>query len=121
MRVLVLGGPRFSGRHIVETLVAAGDSVSAFTRGSSPDASGLEALGLTVTELPLYLPNGSPQAALMDISTARATAAGFTQTDARTTIADTRAWLRQCPMTPVLTQDRERDAITYARAHRLAR
>lgn len=85
------------------------------------NASGLEALGLTVTELPLYLPNGSPQAALMDISAARATAAGFTQTDARTTIADTRAWLRQYPMTPVLTQERERDAITYARARRLAR
>ncbi len=37
MRVLVLGGTHFVGRHIVEALVAAGHAVSIFTRGQSPD------------------------------------------------------------------------------------
>jgi len=38
MRILVLGGTRFVGRHIVEALVAAGHAVSILTRGWSPDA-----------------------------------------------------------------------------------
>jgi 2'-hydroxyisoflavone reductase len=37
MRVLVLGGTQFVGRHIVEALLAAGHAVSIFTRGQSPD------------------------------------------------------------------------------------
>jgi 2'-hydroxyisoflavone reductase len=37
MRVLVLGGTRFIGRHMVEALAAAGHQVSVFTRGKSPD------------------------------------------------------------------------------------
>ena len=37
MRVLVLGGTQFVGRHIVEALVAAGHAVSIFTRGFTPD------------------------------------------------------------------------------------
>ena len=37
MRVLVLGGTRFIGRHIVEALMASGHEVSVFTRGKSPD------------------------------------------------------------------------------------
>lgn len=85
------------------------------------DASAFEPLGLTFAELPLFLPLGSPQAALMHISLDRATAAGFTTTDAQTTIADTRRWLRQHPMKPVLTSEREADAITFARARGLAR
>ena len=108
-----MAGPRMTWRAFADAL--------GITSPVWVDASAFEALGLGFTELPLYLPNGSPQAALMHISAARATAAGFTQTDARTTIADTRAWLRQSPMTPVLTADRERDAITYARARGLAR
>ena len=108
-----MAGPRLTWR-------AFGDALG-ITSPVWVDASAFDALGLTFAELPLYLPNGSPQAALMDISAARATAAGFAQTDARTTIADTRAWLRQHPMTPVLTAERERDAITYARARNLAR
>src|SRR5262245_12596217 len=38
MRVLVLGGTRFVGRHIAEALLAGGHAVSVFTRGESPDA-----------------------------------------------------------------------------------
>src|SRR2546423_1707782 len=37
MSVLVLGGTQFIGRHIVETLLAAGHRVSILTRGKSPD------------------------------------------------------------------------------------
>ena len=37
MRVLILGGTQFLGRHIVETLLAAGHAVSVLNRGSSPD------------------------------------------------------------------------------------
>jgi 2'-hydroxyisoflavone reductase len=37
MNILVLGGTRFIGRHIVEALHAGGHRVSVFTRGKSPD------------------------------------------------------------------------------------
>ncbi|MFN7982843.1 MAG: NAD-dependent epimerase/dehydratase family protein [Vicinamibacterales bacterium] len=37
MNVLVLGGTRFIGRHIVEALLASGHRVSVLTRGRSPD------------------------------------------------------------------------------------
>jgi len=37
MTVLVLGGTRFIGRHIVEALMASGHRVSVLTRGRSPD------------------------------------------------------------------------------------
>ena len=37
MRVLILGGTQFLGRHIVETLLAAGHTVSVLNRGVSPD------------------------------------------------------------------------------------
>ncbi len=37
MRVLILGGTQFIGRHIAETLLAAGHIVSTLTRGKTPD------------------------------------------------------------------------------------
>jgi 2'-hydroxyisoflavone reductase len=37
MRILILGGTQFIGRHIVEALLAAGHGVSILTRGVSPD------------------------------------------------------------------------------------
>lgn len=37
MNILVLGGTRFIGRHIVDALCAGGHGVSVFTRGQSPD------------------------------------------------------------------------------------
>ena len=37
MKILVLGGTQFLGRHIVETLLAAGHAVSILTRGQSKD------------------------------------------------------------------------------------
>ncbi len=38
MRVLILGGTQFLGRHLVETLLAAGHAVSVLNRGITPDA-----------------------------------------------------------------------------------
>ena len=38
MKILILGGTQFIGRHIAETLVAGGHAVSVFNRGHSPDA-----------------------------------------------------------------------------------
>lgn len=38
MRVLILGGTQFIGRHIVDALLAGGHSVSVLTRGKTPDA-----------------------------------------------------------------------------------
>jgi 2'-hydroxyisoflavone reductase len=37
LKVLVLGGTRFVGRHIVEALAAGGHQMSVFARGNSPD------------------------------------------------------------------------------------
>jgi 2'-hydroxyisoflavone reductase len=37
MRVLILGGTQFVGRHIVEALLAGGHVVNTLTRGQSPD------------------------------------------------------------------------------------
>ncbi len=37
MKILILGGTKFIGRHIVETLFAAGHTISILTRGNSPD------------------------------------------------------------------------------------
>lgn len=37
MKILILGGTRFIGRHIVEELRASGHDVAIFTRGKSPD------------------------------------------------------------------------------------
>lgn len=37
MKVLILGGTQFIGRHIVEALLAVGHTVSTLTRGKSPD------------------------------------------------------------------------------------
>jgi 2'-hydroxyisoflavone reductase len=37
MNILILGGTQFVGRHIVESLLAAGHRVSILTRGKSPD------------------------------------------------------------------------------------
>ncbi|HEY0606787.1 MAG TPA: NAD-dependent epimerase/dehydratase family protein [Herpetosiphonaceae bacterium] len=37
MNILILGGTQFIGRHIVETLLAAGHHITILTRGKSPD------------------------------------------------------------------------------------
>ena len=88
---------------------------------SSPvwvSAEAIRTAGLTFADLPLYIPDASDSAGAMHVDHAAATAAGFTQTDPAVTIADTRAWLRAHPMTPVLTADREADIIAMSRGTR---
>jgi len=46
MRVLVIGGTLFVGRHIVETLLAHGHSVAVLNRGQTPDALAPEVVRL---------------------------------------------------------------------------
>lgn len=93
MKVLVLGGTRYISRHIVEALVSARHHVSVFTRGTSPD------------ELPPDVER--LRGSRMHVSHERASAARLTLTDPRTTITDTRAWLRDVQVSPALTPDRE--------------
>lgn len=38
MKVLILGGTQFIGRHLVQSLLGAGHAVTTFTRGRTPDA-----------------------------------------------------------------------------------
>ncbi len=58
--------------------------------------------GLTFRELPLYRPERGPRSGLMDVSSARALAAGLTLTDPAVTARDTRAWLGDGAWTPAL-------------------
>ena len=75
----------------------------------------IDAAGLTFVEMPLFRPNGSLRSSLMHVSHERASAAGLTLTDPRTTIRDTRAWLRDFPVPPALMPDRERELIAASR------
>jgi 2'-hydroxyisoflavone reductase len=78
------------------------------------DAGILEEEQLTFAELPLYIRDGGPHSGYMHVRSERAQAAGFTTTDPRTTIRDTAEWLRAHPMSPVLSPERERQAIAAA-------
>ena len=40
MKLLVLGGTRFLGRHLVDAALARGDDVTVFTRGKQPNPWG---------------------------------------------------------------------------------
>lgn len=74
--------------------------------------------GVTSAELPLFVEDDAPYCGIMDVSAARAAAAGFTVTDPATTIADTAAWLREAPVKPALSAERERELIAAARSRR---
>ena len=105
-----LAGPRVTWSTFVEALGI-----------SSPvwvPAEMISSAGLTFADLPLYVPDGSASAGAMHVSHAAATSAGLTHTEVAVTIADTRAWLRAHPMTPVLTADREADIIAMSRGTR---
>jgi 2'-hydroxyisoflavone reductase len=78
-------------------------------------AGRIAAAGLTFADLPLFLPDGSPRSTLMHVSHERASAAGLTLTDPRVTAADTRAWLREHPVKPSLSAERESELIAAAR------
>ncbi len=78
-------------------------------------ATVLEAAGLTFVELPVFRPEDGPFAGLMDVSNARAVAAGLTVTPPAVTAADTRAWLRGRDLPLRLSPEREAAVITLAR------
>ena len=78
----------------------------------------IAAAGVTFTELPLFIPNGSPRSSVMNVSAGRALDAGFTWTEPGVTVADTRDWLRVHAITPALTAERERELIAEARRGR---
>lgn len=105
-----MGGPRMTWRAFVALL---GQADVVWVPSEVIDAS-----GLTGAQVPLFVPRGSGYAGVMDVSHARAEAAGFTTTDPSTTIADTRAWLRTHPFTAALTPDLERRAIAAAHERR---
>ncbi|MFC6801960.1 hypothetical protein ACFQDE_09750 [Deinococcus caeni] len=74
-------------------------------------AEALERLGLGFRELPLFLPEHSEQAGLMDVDASRALAAGLSLRDPAVTARDTRAWSAGAALTYALTPDRETQAL----------
>ncbi len=56
MRLLVLGGTRFLGRHLVEAALARGDTVTLFTRGREPVPWGTQVTHLTGNRDPRRAP-----------------------------------------------------------------
>ena len=105
-----LAGPRMTWATFMQTLGAS----SAVWVG----ADILRAADVTSAELPLFIEDGAAYSGIMQVAADRAAAAGFTVTDAATTVADTRAWLRDVPVTPALSVERERELIAAARARR---
>lgn len=81
-------------------------------------SSVIQSAELGPAQVPMFVPRGSGYAGVMDVSAARAFAAGFTTTDPARTIADTREWLRSHPFQPALTAEVERDLIAKAREPR---
>lgn len=56
MKLLVLGGTRFLGRHLVDAALARGDEVTTFTRGKQPDHWGGRVTNLTGNRDPRNAP-----------------------------------------------------------------
>jgi 2'-hydroxyisoflavone reductase len=75
----------------------------------------IEEAGLTFEELPLYRPEHGPRAGLMDVSSARAQAAGLKLTAPEITATDVKAWCRGRPYVPALPTEREADLLRLAR------
>jgi 2'-hydroxyisoflavone reductase len=76
----------------------------------------IRAAGVTVSELPLFIEDGSSYGGVMHVSAARAEAAGFTASAPALTIAETRAWLRESPVNALLSPEREFELLAAARA-----
>ena len=102
-----LAGPRLTWTEFMQCIGA--------TNPVWVSAGIIAAAGLTFIELPLFRPNGSERSSLMHVSHERASAAGLALTDPRTTITDTQAWLRDFPVPPMLTPERERELIATSR------
>ena len=107
-----LAGPRLSWRQFLQRLDVA-DPVWV-------PWSVLQAADLAFGELPLYRPAHSPLAALMDVSSAKAQAAGLVLTDTATTLRDLRAWCDGRALGRPLSAEREAALIPAALAAGLA-
>jgi 2'-hydroxyisoflavone reductase len=77
-------------------------------------ASILQSAGLSFQELPLYRPERSPLAGLMDVSHQRALAAGLRLTEPRQTLQDVRADELTHNRTPLLSAEREAALVAQA-------
>ncbi|MBB5235832.1 SDR family oxidoreductase [Deinococcus budaensis] len=110
-----LAGPRLTWQEFVQTVreATAGDAQPVWV-----DAATLEAQGLGWSELPVYVPADGEQGGLMDVSFARARAAGLTHTDPVTTARDTRAWSADTPQKSFLTPEREAEVLAAVRGAR---
>ena len=105
--VFNLAGPRLRWRHFMQLLgVAAPVWVPAAV---------LQAADLAFGELPLYRPAHSAMAALMDVSSAKAQAAGLVLTDPAQSIRDMRAWCQGRALGRPLSAERETALIAAAR------
>lgn len=88
--IVNVAGPRTTAWELIETVrVCSGESVAPCWVGEDfALASGLRPW----TEVPLWLPSSSPEAALMAVSTARAEESGLTHRPLEETVADSLAW-----------------------------
>lgn len=101
-----LAGPRLPWSRFVELLAP-----------SHPvwvPAAALAAAGLSFQELPLYRPEKSTLAGLMDVSSDRAQRAGLQLTDPLQTLQDVRAEVRTHARCPLLSLEREAELIAQA-------
>lgn len=69
---------------------------------------------ITEFQLPLYRPEHSPRAGLMDISCAKAQSAGLTHTPPAITLQRTRPWATQQPFNPPLPPETESHLLQLA-------
>ncbi|EYB68948.1 NAD dependent epimerase/dehydratase [Deinococcus phoenicis] len=106
--VFNLAGPRLSWREFVDVVQ---EATGADARPVWVDAETLEAQGLGWHDLPVWLPVGSEQGGLMDMSSERARAAGLTLSDPLTTARDTGDWSAGTPQKSFLTREREAEAL----------
>ena len=105
--VFNLAGPRLQWRQFMQLLgVAAPVWVPAAV---------LQAADLAFGELPLYRPAGSPLAALMEVSSAKAQAAGLVLTDPAQSIRDMQAWCQGRVLGRPVSAEREAALIRAAR------
>jgi 2'-hydroxyisoflavone reductase len=104
-----LAGQRFTWAEFMK-LIGAGNIVWV-------SADIINAAGLTFMELPLYRPERGPRSSLMDVSNARAIAAGLTLTDPAISVRDMREWMGGREQAPMLSPEREAELIRLARSN----
>lgn len=101
--VFNLAGPRLTWAEFMKVLGV-----------SSPvwmDEDTLKSQGLGFRELPVYMPENSEQAGLMDVDNSQALSAGLTLTDPAVTARDTREWSQGAALSYALTPEREAEIL----------